>query len=393
MQPLHVLEGALIAAHAVGANKVVVALKASFTTEVARVATAIEELQLAGWTGQLEVTLFEGPDAYLYGEETALLEALEGRPPFPRIAPPYRRGVSAVAADGVLSDSGLSARVHMAGAGADIDAVPALVDNVETLANVPKIVERGPAWFRTEGTEGSPGTVVCTVTGRVATPGVGEVLMGTTIREAIDQVGGGSLPGHEPVAVLPGVSGALIGVEHFDTAMTYEAMAAIGSGLGSAGFLVLDETSDPVAVVAGVSRFLAVESCGQCSPCKQDGLMLAELLEALASSRLPHAGLQRIRKRTTTVATGARCGLATQQQVVVDSLLRHFPTVVEAHAERSVAPVRPEVIAELVSIDGGGVVVDVGHAAKQPDWTFDADWSGSTPVELATDHSRLKQGR
>ncbi len=212
-----------------------------------------------------------------------MLETVDGRYPLPRIAPPYRRGVREVVeseAD-VDTGSGLSGHVEMAGPGAEYDAPPTLVDNVETLANVARILARGAEWFRTEGTPESPGTIVCTVTGSTAHAGVGEVIMGTPLREVIEAIGGGARPGRQIRAVLPGVSSAFITGADLDSPVSYESLAAIGSGLGSAGFQVFDDSDDLVAVAAGVSRFLAVESCGQCSPCKLDGLRIAELLATM----------------------------------------------------------------------------------------------------------------
>ncbi|MEO6628442.1 MAG: NADH-ubiquinone oxidoreductase-F iron-sulfur binding region domain-containing protein [Aquihabitans sp.] len=391
--PYQVLEGALIGAYAVGASRVAVALKGSFAVDIERVRGAIEEMDQLGWTEPIPICVIEGPDEYLFGEETALLEVLDGRQPFPRIAPPFRRGVGEVVGspEDAESGSGLSAHVHMAGENTGSDSAPALVDNVETLANIPKIVERGAAWYRTEGTEESPGTLVCTVTGRVRTPGVGEVLMGTTLRAAIEEIGGGALPGQTITAVVPGASGALLTAEELDTPLTYEAMRAIGSGLGSGSFWVLDESVDPVAAVAGVSRFLAVESCGQCTPCKQDGLVLADMLKRLAASEASESDMVTLRRRVDTVANGARCNLGIQQQVVVGSLLEKFADVVDAHAARTAPPSAPVLVAELLDVDDNGAVIDEHHAAKQPDWTFDPTWGGETPVERFIDH-RARMG-
>jgi NADH:ubiquinone oxidoreductase subunit F (NADH-binding) len=386
--PYHVLEGALIAAHAVSAAQVVVALKRSFAPEVARVRSAVDEIVSAGYSGAVDVIVFEGPDEYLYGEETALLETLDGRLPFPRISPPFRRGVTEVvesAAD-LHSGSGLSAHVEMAGPDSDSAAPPALVDNVETLANVPRIIERGASWFRTEGTEKSPGTIVCTITGCVDTPGVGEIMLGTTLREAIDEIGGGPLAGHDVVAVLPGVSSAMIPATQLDTPLTYEDMTAIGSGLGSAGYYVLDTSVDPVAAIAGVSRFLAIESCGQCSPCKQDGLALSDLLAKLARSDASERDVATITKKAGTVADGARCSIGTQQQAVVQSLFEHFASRVHDHVTGATPAVDPLLIAELTDIRGNTAEIDERHATKQPDWTYDPTWRGETPVERFTDH-------
>ena len=386
--PYQVLEGALIAARAVDADRVVVATKQSFVVEIGRLRDAIAEMRAQGWCDGVDIDVFEGPKEYLYGEETALLETVDGRFPFPRIAPPYRRGVTEVVespAD-VESGSGLSAHVEMASATHETEAPPTLVDNVETLANVARILARGAEWFRTEGTPESPGTIVCTVTGSVRTHAVGEVVMGTPLRAVIDSVGGGAKPGRTIRAVLPGVSGALIPATALDTPVSYEALAAIGSGLGSGGFIVFDDADDVVAVAAGVARFLAVESCGQCTPCKLDGLRIAELLAAVGGSRAHAADLDELRRRLTTVADGARCSLATQQQVVATSVLDQFPGDVEAHVEGRAPAAEPVLVAELLDIAGGVAHADEHHRAKQPDWTFNETDSGQFPAARLGEH-------
>jgi NADH-quinone oxidoreductase subunit F len=386
--PYQVLEGALIAAQTVGADQLIVATKHSFAPEVERLRAAIDEIKGAGWLDGIEVSIFEGPNEYLYGEETALLETIDGRYPLPRIAPPYRRGVREVVestAD-LHTQSGLSAHVEMAGPGADNEAPPALVDNVETLANVARILARGAEWFRTEGTDQSPGTMVCTVTGSTVRSGVGEVIMGTPLREVIELIGGGARPGRRIRAVLPGVSSAFISGDALDTPVSYEALAAIGSGLGSAGFTVFDDSDDLVAATAGASRFLAVESCGQCTPCKLDGLRIAELLAVATRGDATAHDLDELRHRIDTVADGARCSLATQQQVLTASLLDHFADEVEAHLEKRKRSDAPYPVAELVSMDAGVARIDERHAAKQPDWTYDAVDSGKSPAERLGEH-------
>jgi NADH-quinone oxidoreductase subunit F len=386
--PYQVLEGALIAARAVKADQVIVATKHTFSVEVARLQAAIGEVTAAGWADGIDIEVFEGPNEYLYGEETALLETIDGRYPFPRIAPPYRRGVREVvesSAD-VGTESGLSAHVEMAGPGHDTEAPPTLVDNVETLANVARILARGAEWFRTEGTPESPGTIVCTVTGSTRHHGVGEVVMGTPLGEVIDAIGGGPRPGRRIRAVLPGVSNTFIDGSALDTPVSYEALAAIGSGLGSGGFVVFDDADDLVAVAAGVARFLAVESCGQCSPCKLDGLRVAELLGATTRGEAGPHDLDELRSRIATVADSARCSLATQQQVVAASLLERFPDDVAAHFDGRARSAEARVVAELVDIDDGGARIDERHRDKQPDWTYDPVDSGKTPAARLGEH-------
>jgi NADH:ubiquinone oxidoreductase subunit F (NADH-binding) len=386
--PYQVVEGALIAARAVGANQVIFGLKKSFGPELERMRRAVDEIVAAGWAQGVDFEIFEGPNEYLYGEETALLETIDGRYPFPRIAPPFRRGVTEVVeteAD-ATSGSGLSAHVEMAGAGGDQVPPPTLANNVETLANVPRIVARGAEWFRTEGTEKSPGTIVCTITGSTRRHGVGEVILGTPLREVIEEVGGGARPGRRIKAVLPGVAQGLIPEALLDTPVSYEALAAIGSGLGSAGFIVLDDSDDLAAVAAGVSRFLAVESCGQCTPCKQDGLQLAALMEKVCRSEAGDHDLATIQKRVATVADGARCYLGTQHQNVLSNVLEHFPEDVQAHLSGRAEAVEPELIAELVDIADGVAVWDERHRDKQPDWSYDEEYSGKVPAERFGEH-------
>jgi NADH-quinone oxidoreductase subunit F len=392
--PYEVVEGALIAARAVGATEIIFALKRAFTTEVARITEVIAEVQAAGWADGIHLAVFEGPGEYLYGEETALLEALAGRQPFPRISPPFRRGATELVptqAD-VDSGSGLSAPVEMAGPEGDSAAPPTLVDNVETLANVPKIVARGAAWFRTEGTQESPGTIVCTVTGRVRRHGVGEVMMGTPLREVIEEIGGGPLPGRTIKAVMSGVATGLLTADLLDTPVSYEALAEAGSGLGSGGFMVFDDTVDMTAVAAGVSRFLAVESCGQCTPCKQDGLALADLWAKLCRGEGGEPDLQTIRRRAGTVGDRARCYLALQHQAVASSVLERFGDDVRRHVDGSAEPVNPELVAELVDISDGRATLDEHHLEKQPDWTFDEEYSGKSPADRFAEHRDGDEG-
>ncbi|HJV09782.1 MAG TPA: NADH-ubiquinone oxidoreductase-F iron-sulfur binding region domain-containing protein [Acidimicrobiales bacterium] len=391
--PYQVIEGALIAARAVGASSIIFGLKKSFGEEVGRLRDAIAEVSAAGWTDGLELEVFEGPNEYLYGEETALLETLDGRYPFPRIAPPFRRGVTEVVDTGAeaTSGSGLAAPVEMAGPGDDGVAPPTLVDNVETLANVPRIIARGADWFRTHGTDESPGTIVCTVTGSTQRHGVGEVPMGTPLREVIELIGGGPQAGRRIKAVLPGVAQGFIPESMLDAPVSYEGLAAIGSGLGSAGFIVFDDSDDMAAVAAGVSRFLAIESCGQCTPCKQDGLQLADLMDKVSRSDAGDADLATIQKRVDTVADGARCYLAHQHQNVLASLLENYGAEVDAHLQGTAPSVEPELIAELVDIDAGKATWDERHREKQPDWSYDAVDSGQVPAERYGEH-RAPQG-
>lgn len=382
--PYQVIEGALIAARAVGASEVVIAVKARETAAVAAVTRAVAEMVADGWA-DVPVRICEGPDEYLYGEETALLEVIEDRFPFPRIAPPWRRGVTEVVETDVdvIPTSNLSAHVEMAGA---TEAPPALVNNVETMANVAHILARGAEWFRSEGTEKSPGTFVCTITGDTTTAGVGEVIAGTTLREAIELIGGGPRPGRSIKAVLAGVSNRVITADLLDTPITYEDMQPLGIGPGSGGFIVFDDETDMIAVAAGAARFLATESCGQCSPCKQDGLTIAERLALVVGNEATPQDVDLVMNRLRTVANGARCFLASQQQLAVESMLDAFPTELEEHMTRGAEATVPVLVAELIAVSESGATWDEHHRSKQPDWTFDDTWNGQSPADRYRDH-------
>jgi NADH:ubiquinone oxidoreductase subunit F (NADH-binding) len=375
--PYRVLEGALIAARAIGADRIVVALKASFRQETMRLRAAASELADAGWVDGVEIEVFEGPSEYLYGEETALLEVLDGRAPFPRLAPPYRHGADEQG-DGTTS----SAEVDMAGTTPDSIAPPTLVNNTETVANIPGILVHGPDWFRSVGTPESPGTIVCTITGATVRDAVGEVALGTQLRSVIDEVGGGPVAGHRLVAAVSGVANAVLPAEKFDTPLSYEAMEAAGSGLGAAGFLVFDDSDDLVAVAAGVSRFLAVESCGQCTPCKQDGREISEILVHLGRNDPEGDVPERLHTCLDTVVEGARCYLATQHQLVVRSILDLAPDWFAAHGTAALEPVEPVLIAPIVDLSDGAVELDNRQATKQPDWSYGDLDSGKSPADL-----------
>lgn len=359
--PYQVVEGALIAAAAVGADWIIFGLKASFDKELTALRRAIDEVTAAGWADGVTVDVKEGPASYLYGEETALLEVIDGRDPFPRVAPPWRRGVDDGATPG--------------------DVAPTLVNNVETIANLPGIAARGPEWFREVGTDTSPGTIVCTISGAVQRDAVGEIPMGTTLRDAIHIIGGGPRKERDIVAVLGGVSNAVITAEHLDVPLTYEDMAAAGSGLGSCGFLVFDDRTDFVAVAHGVARFLAVESCGQCTPCKEDGKSIAAGLDRMRRSDAEPEDLDVVLEKLDTVVDGARCFLAQQHQTVVRSIVAAFHGQFRAHADGTTPPVESTPIAEILDLQGEAVLIDERQLRKQPDWTYNEIDSGASPAD------------
>jgi NADH-quinone oxidoreductase subunit F len=371
--PYLVLEGALIAAHAIGARAVAVVGKERFREELDLLQTAAEDLMSSEVAGDVTIEVIGGPSHYLLGEETGLLEAVAGRPPFPRVSPPYRRGTVEMG-DATSGAGGM----ELAGEGGT--APPTLVNNVETLCHVAQIVENGPDWFRELGTADSPGTSIFTVTGDVKRAGVGEFALGTPVAEIIDELSGGLTSG-EIAFVLSGIGSGLLLGDRLDTPTTHEAMAAAGAGLGTGGFLVFSTDTDPIAVAHGISHFLAVESCGQCSPCKHTGLEVASLLDDLRRGEAPDDALERLELLVPQVPEGARCDLGPQHERVVASFLHHFPDIARDHAvnARSADPV---LIAPIVDIDDEGrVTLDEQQATKQPGWEYGDDWNGQSPAD------------
>jgi NADH-quinone oxidoreductase subunit F len=217
MNPYRVLEGISVAAYAIGAERAFLGMKETFDVEADAARRALEEMQQAELlTVPLELIL--GPDHYLLGEETGLLEAVEDRIPLPRMARPYMLGLYAQPPN----------------------ENPTLVNNVETLSNVPSILEHGSAWFRENGTEASPGTMLFTVAGDTQREGVFEYPLGTPLRQLIEESGGGMLEGRSVKVVFPGASNTVLIPEQLDTPLDFESMRAVGSGLGAGGFAVFD---------------------------------------------------------------------------------------------------------------------------------------------------------
>jgi NADH:ubiquinone oxidoreductase subunit F (NADH-binding) len=348
LDPYRIVEGAAIAAFAVGAGTVYLATKRSYAREVEALTVASVELTASGLLQELSVNIVEGPDDYLYGEEKALLEVIEGRDPLPRLLPPYELGLFAteVAIGWEAGSSPVSGRA---------ENNPTVVNNVETLATAAHIMAKGADWFRSMGTLGSPGTVIATVVGDVARPGVHEVEMGTPFSALLDLCGG-PLPGRTFKAAFSGISNAVLRADNFGTALTYEDFAARGSGLGAAGFVVYDDTVNMTLVALELSRFLAVESCGQCPPCKQGSLAITAMLATIAKREANDQILGDLSTRLRSVTDANRCFLGTEEQVVVSSILREFPDDIAAFLEGRQASSREVSVPLIKDITADGTV-------------------------------------
>jgi NADH-quinone oxidoreductase subunit F len=363
--PYQLVEGAAIAALAVGARRIFIAVKRTFSSEVANLERAVNEFAAAGLAEGVEFTIVLGPDEYLFGEEKAMLEVIEGKAPLPRLFPPYLHGLFAVGTQMGWEPAAGSP------AAAGVDPHATVVNNVETLSNVPHIIANGAEWFRGFGTSRSPGVAIVTVVGDVQHPNVAEVEMGVTLRDALDAVAGGLEPGRSLKAAFSGISNPVITAAQLDTPLTYEDFAAIGNGLGAAGFVVYDDRTNMVEVARLFSRFLAVESCGQCPPCKIGNTAIADHLTALSEGWGNEEDMDTLGGYLRTVTDGNRCALPQETQAVVGSLLRTFPEDFAAAMEgRTDPPVRGLTMPKLTELTGGVPTYDERYRFKQLDWTY-----------------------
>lgn len=363
--PYQVVEGLIIAARTVGAIEAFIALKESFRPEIQRLADATADIEEAGWLDGLPVTIVAGPEEYLFGEEKALLEVIEGNDPLPRWLPPYLHGLYATA-----PQLGWQAHESESGHSGEHVSNPTLVNNAETLAQAAWILSHDATEFRSLGTEQSPGTLICTVVGDVTRPGVFEVEMGTPLQALLVRCGG-PMPGRAIKAVIPGVANGVLTPEALATPLTYEDMEAVGSGLGAGGFIVYDDSACIVEVAATLSRFLYVESCGQCLPCKLGTGHITEALERIRDGSGSDSDLDMIEERLRVVADANRCYLPVQEQNLISSILGHYPEDFAAHlAGECVADGRTIPTPKLVDLADGVATYDQRQEQKQPDWTY-----------------------
>jgi NADH-quinone oxidoreductase subunit F len=351
--PYQVIEGLAIAAHAIGAERAYLCVKRIFDPEIAAVQRALDEFRTQTAIGQ-NIELVLGPDEYLFGEEKALLEVVEGGLPLPRVLPPYLHGLFTGAYGGPAEELN-----H-----------PTVVNNVETLANVPHIIRNGAGWYRSFGTADTPGTMVFTVSGDVQRPVVTELPLGLTLRRLIDDIAGGPPAGRRVKAVLPG-AGTVITAAQLDTPLGFDSMRQAGSGLGSAGFIVYDDSECMVQALYTFSRFLYVESCNQCPPCKTGSRWITERLERLLAGEAEPHHLDEIHAATTWVTNAARCYLATSESLVTASILAAFPEDFRNHLSGTCGLRHDLIVPKMIDyIPGQGFVYDQTYVRKQPDWTY-----------------------
>ncbi len=348
--PYQVLEGIAIAARVVGADRAFIAIKRGYQREIRVLRRAIAEMRGSDMLGLVQIEIVVGPDEYLFGEEKALLEVIEGNEPLPRILPPYQVGL-------------------FAGRGS---TNPTAINNVETLANVPHIITRGAEWFRSFGTETSPGTMVFTLSGDVLRPGIYELPLGTPLRTLLCEIGGGPPGGRTLKAVFPGASNTILSPDQFDTSMDFDSMRRVGSGLGSAGFVAYDESACIVRATLAFSRFLYVESCAQCPACKRGCEEITHCLERIERGEGSEADVETALARCASVTGGQRCALPTGESFLVQSAIQKFGDEFREHMGRPCPRPRDLPVPKLVDFDkeSGRFVYDDRYGLKRPDWTF-----------------------
>ncbi len=324
--PHRVLEGMAIAALAIGADEGYIYVRAEYPLAIKRLEKAIKQAERAGILGKrvmgsdydlhLEIRL--GAGAFVCGEETALMTSIEGSRGTPRPRPPYP------------AESGLWGK-------------PTLINNVETYANIPSIIRNGHEWFSAIGTEDSKGTKVFALAGKVNNTGLIEVPMGATLREIIEDIGGGVPEGQTFKAVQTGgPSGGCIPDEHLDSPVDYATLTALGSIMGSGGMIVMDDSSNMVDVAKYFMEFSTSESCGKCVPCRVGTVHLHNLLKKLLAGEGEAEDIERIEELCDLLKNTALCGLGNSAPNPVLSTLHYFRDEYDALIAQTAAPAGEE---------------------------------------------------
>lgn len=313
--PHRLIEGMVIAALAVGATQGYIYLRAEYPHVKQTLARALDDARAYGVLGSsifgsgfaFDITLFIGAGAYVCGEETALLDSLEGKRGEPRTKPPY---------PGV----------------AGLWGKPTLVNNVETLANLPAILEHGPEWFRSMGTERFPGTKLFTLSGNITNPGVYEFPVGVTIRRLFEEVGGGCPGGKRLYAIQTGgASGNIIPASFLDTPMDPESCDRVGATFGAGDLMFMDESCSLLDVLENLAEFFVKESCGKCTPCREGNPQLLHLLRRFQQGRALRSDLDLLLELGKGMNIGCLCGLGQMAPNPILSVIRFFPQVFKVH--------------------------------------------------------------
>jgi NADH-quinone oxidoreductase subunit F len=315
--PHQIIEGILLGAYAIESHHAFIYIRGEFKRGYEIFMEALAQARKAGFVGKnlfgsgfdLELTVHRGAGAYICGEETALLNSLEGKRGEPRLRPPFP------AVQGLYSK-------------------PTIVNNVETLAYLIPILERGPEWFSAVGTERSKGYKIISISGHVQKPGNYEVALGTPVRELIE-IAGGLRPGRKLMAIQPGGgSSACIFEEHLDMPYDYESLQKAGTMLGSGAVIVMDDTTDFVRAAFNLVRFFAHESCGQCTPCREGGHWLERVLHRFLENRGLKSDIEMLARVSHEITGINLCPLGDSIEPFLASVLNRFPEQFEARIAR-----------------------------------------------------------
>jgi len=327
--PHQLIEGCLIAAHTVQAKAAFIYVNHEYEEERENLKKALALANARGLVGKnvlgkgydIELQVFEGHGSYVAGEETAMLESMQGRPAMPRQKPPF-----------YPTDFGLYGK-------------PTLVNNVETLCNIPRILYKGAAWFTQVGTERCPGTMMFSLSGSVNRPGVYEMPMGVTIRELIEKCGGGVKGGRQIKAVFPGGPAfSMVTADQLDLQMDFDSLKKAGTGLGSAGMIVIDDATCMVAATLKYSNFFKGESCGQCPPCRMGTNNLATLMAKIEEGQGTQKDMDSLLQLCGFVKGTGYCTLVTGAAVLVQSSVKLFQKEYEEHLRLQRCPFTPAAV-------------------------------------------------
>jgi NADH-quinone oxidoreductase subunit F len=316
--PHRLLEGCLITAHAIESTDVFIYIRGEYLTEYEILVAAAEEARAAGIFGDTNVTVYRGAGAYICGEETALLDSLEGRRGQPRPRPPFP------------PIQGLY-------------AAPTQINNVCTIATVPAILELGPDGFTSIGTPGSPGTVLFSISGNVERPGNYELELGTSMRELIYTHAGGIAGGRQLKAVIPGGSSVpALTARQIDVPLDYDSLGAIGTFFGAASLIVVDDRCCMVQLALRSTKFYMHESCGKCTPCREGTRWMVQLLARIEAGDGTTHDLELLRKVCDRIEGKSLCALGDFAVWPVQSYFDKWNDEFVAHVEQGRCPLEGE---------------------------------------------------
>ena len=316
--PHRLLEGCLIAAHAIESTDVFIYIRGEYLAEFEILERAVAEARAAALFGEVEITVYRGAGAYICGEETALLDSLEGRRGQPRPRPPFPP------VQGLFS-------------------APTQINNVCTIATVPVIIELGPAKFAKIGVESSPGTAIFSISGNIARPGNYELELGTPMRELIYDLAGGVADGRELKAVIPGGSSVpALSPDQIDVPLDYDALGAIGTFFGAASLIVVDDRCCMVQLALRSTKFYMHESCGKCTPCREGTRWMVQILERLEAGEGSHDDLALLGSVGSRMLGKSLCALGDFAVYPVASYLDKWGEEFERHVELGRCPYEGE---------------------------------------------------